>query len=109
MMEQKSLSGIERTLVVQYLTDGNVPVTLTPVEETLNSDEVIHSLTSQIFPVAIKGEQVQVSHKGEIVIFGLIGVGTVQVVFLHVGYCVVLPHYDRDFDGSTILSAFVLY
>ena len=62
-MEQKSLSGIERTLVVQYLTDGNVPVTLTPVEETLNSDEVIHSLTSQIFPVAIKGEQVQVSHK----------------------------------------------
>ncbi len=68
MMEQKSLSGIERTLVVQYLTDGNVPVTLTPVEETLNSDEVIHSLTSQIFPVAIKGEQVQVSHKGEIVL-----------------------------------------
>ncbi|MCR4632428.1 MAG: hypothetical protein K5786_12455 [Treponema sp.] len=67
-MEQKSLSGIERTLVVQYLTDGNVPVTLTPVEETLNSDEVIHSLTSQIFPVAIKGEQVQVSHKGEIVL-----------------------------------------
>ena len=45
----------------------------------------------------------------KIVIFGLIGVGTVQVVFLHVGYCVVLPHYDRDFDGSTILSAFVLY
>ncbi len=67
MMEQKSLSGIERTLVVQYLTDGNVPVTLTPVDESVNSDEIIHSLTSQIFPIAIKGEQVQISHKGEIV------------------------------------------
>lgn len=68
MMEQKSLTGIERTLVVQYLTDGNVPVTLTPIEDSLNSDEIIHSLTSQIFPVAIKGEQVQISHKGEIVL-----------------------------------------
>ncbi|MBR1640505.1 MAG: hypothetical protein IJ688_14080 [Treponema sp.] len=67
-MEQKSLTGIERTLVVQYLTDGNVPVTLTPIEDSLNSDEIIHSLTSQIFPVAIKGEQVQISHKGEIVL-----------------------------------------
>ena len=46
MMEQKSLTGIERTLVVQYLTDGNVPVTLTPIEENLNGDEIIHSLKS---------------------------------------------------------------
>lgn len=66
-MEQKSLTGIERTLVVQYLTDGNVPVTLTPVDESLNNDEIIHSLTSQIFPLAIKGENVQISHKGELI------------------------------------------
>ena len=68
MMEQKSLTGIERTLVVQYLTDGNVPVTLTPIEENLNGDEIIHSLTSQIFPLAIKGENVQISKKGEIIL-----------------------------------------
>lgn len=68
MMEQKSLSGIERSLVVQYLTDGNVPVTLTPVEDSLGSDEIIRSLTSQIFPVAIKGDKVQVSNKGEILL-----------------------------------------
>ncbi|MCH5292618.1 MAG: hypothetical protein J1E07_02650 [Treponema sp.] len=67
-MEQKSLSGIERSLVVQYLTDGNVPVTLTPVEDSLGSDEIIRSLTSQIFPVAIKGDKVQVSNKGEILL-----------------------------------------
>lgn len=68
MMEQKSLSGIERSLVVQYLTDGNVPVTLTPVEDSLGNDEIIRSLTSQIFPVAIKGDKVQVSNKGEILL-----------------------------------------
>ena len=68
MIEQKSLSGIERSLVVQYLTDGNVPVTLTPVEDSLGSDEIIRSLTSQIFPVAIKGDKVQVSNKGEILL-----------------------------------------
>ena len=68
MMEQKSLTGIERTLVVQYLTDGNVPVTLAPIEENLNGDEIIHSLTSQIFPLAIKGENVQISKKGEIIL-----------------------------------------
>ena len=29
----EKLSGIERELVLQYLMDGNVPVTLTPVNE----------------------------------------------------------------------------
>ena len=60
MMEHDNLTGIERELVLQYLIDGNVPVTLTPVEEPIsdNSDDKemeIRSLTSQIFPVAIKG------------------------------------------------------
>ena len=59
MMEHDRLTGIERELVLQYLIDGNVPVTLTPVEESLSSDlddkeGEIRSLTSQIFPVAIK-------------------------------------------------------
>ena len=30
MMEHDKLTGIERELVLQYLIDGNVPVTLTP-------------------------------------------------------------------------------
>ncbi len=65
MMEKNKLSGIERELVLQYLIDGNVPVTLTPVDENIDeNDEVIKSLTSQIFPVAIKGENIQVNKEG---------------------------------------------
>lgn len=67
MMEKNKLSGIERELVLQYLIDGNVPVTLTPIDDTIDSNsEVIKSLTSQIFPVAIKGENIQVSKEGVI-------------------------------------------
>jgi len=67
MMEQNKLSGIERELVLQYLIDGNVPVTLTPIDETVEENtEAIKSLTSQIFPVAIKGEHIQVSKDGVI-------------------------------------------
>ena len=79
MMEQNGyteLSGIERELVLQYLIDGNVPVTLTPVEEikTDNQDNertksIIKSLTSQIFPVAIRGEHLKVQKNGEILCF----------------------------------------
>ena len=68
MMVEKSLTGIERELVLQYLIDGNVPVTLTPIEDEneSNSDELIKSLTSQIFPVAIKGEHMTVKKNGQI-------------------------------------------
>ncbi len=73
MMEQHSkLTGIERELVLQYLIDGNVPVTLTPIEEPLseeNDSEIeIRSLTSQIFPVAIKGEHIKVRKDGVILL-----------------------------------------
>lgn len=69
-MAQKSLTGIERELVLQYLIDGNVPVTLTPIEEenSSESEEIIKSLTSQIFPVAIKGEHMKVQKDGEILL-----------------------------------------
>ena len=66
-MEQKSLSGIERELVLQYLIDGNVPVTLTPIDAA-EDEEVIKSLTSQIFPVALKGEHLNVQKSGEILL-----------------------------------------
>ncbi len=68
-MITKQLSGIERELVLQYLIDGNVPVTLTVLEDTkeINSNkDRIQSLTSQVFPVAIKAEHVNVKENGEI-------------------------------------------
>ena len=69
MQIQNKLTGIERELVLQYLIDGNVPVTLTPFDENLDKDsEVIHSLTSQIFPIAIKGEDVKVNKDGTILL-----------------------------------------
>ncbi len=68
VMDKDKLSGIERELVLQYLMDGNVPVTLTPEnEEKTNSDsEVIHPLASQIFPVALKPEHIKVQKNGKI-------------------------------------------
>lgn len=64
-MKNEKLTGIERELVLQYLIDGNVPVTVTPVESE-NDVDTIHSVPSQIFPVVIKGENVKVSKSGEI-------------------------------------------
>ncbi len=72
-MEHDKLTGIERELVLQYLIDGNVPVTLTPVEEALSEDQEdkekeIKSLTSQIFPLAIKGEHMTIKKDGIILL-----------------------------------------
>lgn len=66
MENKEQLSGIERDLVLQYLMDGNVPVTLTPVENNVTPDESIHSVPSQIFPVAIKGDSIKVHKNGKI-------------------------------------------
>lgn len=63
------LSGIERELVLQYLIDGNVPVTLTPFAkegETTDDETQIQSVPSQIFPIAIKGENIKVAKNGMI-------------------------------------------
>ena len=66
--DKEKLSGIERELVLQYLMDGNVPVTLTPVDEekSLADKETVHSLASQIFPVALKPEHIKVQKNGKI-------------------------------------------
>ena len=66
-METKDLTGIERQLVLQYLIDGNVPVTVTPLEGK-HDDEKIKSLSSVVFPVALKAEQITVSDKGIILL-----------------------------------------
>ena len=38
-MENENLTGIERELVLQYLIDGNIPVTLTPIDENAETDK----------------------------------------------------------------------
>lgn len=60
------LSGIERQLVLQYLMDGNVPVTLTPVNLEEKKSEKIHSISSQIFPIALRAENIKVTESGKI-------------------------------------------
>ncbi len=62
-LEKKQLSGIERELVLQYLIDGNVPVTLTPENEK-KSSAAVQSLESAVFPVALKGEKVRAQKSG---------------------------------------------
>ena len=61
MSENEKLTGIERDLVVQYLIDGNVPVTLTPFDAKNDNTQKVHPLNSQIFPVAIKGEDFSIN------------------------------------------------
>lgn len=68
-MESTRLSGIERELVLQYLIDGNVPVTVTPVDDESDSDaDAIKPATSAVFPVAIKAEGVKVLDAGIILL-----------------------------------------
>lgn len=69
-----SLTGIERQLVLQYLIDGNVPVTVTPLESasenggTDDAQDKIKPLSSAVFPVALKAEQMTVSGRGIILL-----------------------------------------
>lgn len=71
-MNKKSLSGIERELVLQYLGDGNVPVTVTPIENDESKDieqqQKIHPLSSAVFPIALKAEHISVLKEGIILL-----------------------------------------
>lgn len=67
-MQNNDLSAIERELVLQYLMDGNIPVTLTPVKEDTSSSDEVQSVPSAIFPVALKAENIKVSESGKILL-----------------------------------------
>ena len=67
-MTDSKLTGIERELVVQYLIDGNVPVTITPLSEEPSASEQIRPVDSRIFPVAIKGENITVKKNGTVIL-----------------------------------------
>ena len=68
-MEKKPLTGIERELVLRYLLDGNVPVTITPVFSGENCKENEHLsepdfVNSAVVPVAFKPEDISVLKEG---------------------------------------------
>lgn len=71
MTKTKPLSGIERELVLQYLIDGNVPVTISTVspkkDEESDSFE-LRPMDSAVFPVALKAENVSVLKEGIILL-----------------------------------------
>jgi len=67
-MQNNDLSAIERELVLQYLMDGNIPVTLTPVKEETDSSDEVQSVPSAIFPIALKAEHIKVSKSGKILL-----------------------------------------
>lgn len=65
-MNDVTLSGIERELVLQYLSDGNVPVTLSPLHE--RSDDKIFHPDSAVFPVSLDSSTLLPSENGKIIL-----------------------------------------
>ena len=62
-MSEKKLTGIERELVLKYLIDGNVPVTITPVLQKKDSSE-IKSVETLVLPVLVRREKMAVLKEG---------------------------------------------
>ncbi len=67
-MEKKPLTGIERELVLRYLLDGNVPVTITPFSDKENDSDKIKNFDSAVVPVAFKAEDISVLKEGIILL-----------------------------------------
>ncbi|MBQ6057255.1 MAG: hypothetical protein IJL34_06260 [Treponema sp.] len=63
------LTGIERQLVLQYLMDGNVPVTVTEILPVPSEEEKgkIKSIAG-VFPVAVRHDQMEVLDQGIILL-----------------------------------------
>ena len=64
-MTQNDLTGIERQLVLEYLIDGNAPVTITQEE---SDAAATGKAVSRIFPVAVRAEQMTVLNQGIILL-----------------------------------------
>ena len=62
-MNNEPLTKIEHALVIQYLIDGNVPVTVSS-NITQDKDDVVHSIGSAIFPIALRAENIKVEKDG---------------------------------------------
>lgn len=76
--DSAQLTGIERQLVLQYLMDANVPVTVTEEpdfaaekdseEKKSGGEPEIRTVASGVFPVALPGEQLTVLDQGIILL-----------------------------------------
>lgn len=66
-MGKTELTGIERQLVLEYLMDGNSPVTLTLIKEENDSSHDTAPV-SAVFPVALRAEQLKVFNQGIILL-----------------------------------------
>lgn len=60
-MAERQLTGLERELVLQYLRDDNVPVTITESERSGTEG-------AAVFPVAVKSQQLNVLDKGVVLL-----------------------------------------
>ncbi len=67
-MENNALTGLERGIVLQYLIDGNVPLTVTAVEEKKLSKDGVPEKVAGIFPVALKSDNLNVMKEGIILL-----------------------------------------
>lgn len=79
MAEEKELTKIERELVLQYLRDDNVPLTVTLEEKPEQQEaslensmvytpEELKVSASAVFPVAVPGRQIEVLNQGIILL-----------------------------------------
>ena len=64
-MGKSVLTGIERQLVLEYLIDGNAPVTLREISR--GEGEKVSSVSS-VFPLALRSEQIKVLDQGIILL-----------------------------------------
>jgi hypothetical protein len=80
-MANSELTGIERQLVLEYLMDGNVPVTVTLIDkkessvsaentapESESTDSTVPASSAGVFPVALRAEQMTVLDQGIILL-----------------------------------------
>ncbi len=72
-MTKAALTGIERQLVLDYLLDGNTPVTITPLQKDSPQSDTMRAKavpkeSSGIFPVALRAEQLTVLDQGIILL-----------------------------------------
>lgn len=73
-MNSNELTGIEIQLVLQYLVDGNVPLTVTPVQNKTDSEKDDFTKKkkspafSAVFPVALQAKDITVLKQGIILL-----------------------------------------
>lgn len=66
-MAKNELTGVERQLVLDYLVDGNAPLTIS-LEKEDSSGSLGQEPVQPVFPLALKAEQIQVLEQGIILL-----------------------------------------